>query len=399
MRDTPEAGPAPDQHVEPRKIYAAMSGLIAAFLVANLDHMIVSTALPTIAGELGGFELLSWVIAAFTLTTAVSTPIWGKLGDLYDRKAVFITAFSVFLAGSALCGAAQDMIQLIAFRAVQGLGAGGLLVGGIAIVGALVPRRERAKYQGLMATIMPLAILSGPLLGGLITDTIGWRWAFYLNLPVGALALWLLVTRLHLPAQQRQRGSLDLLGALALTTGLTALSLVTTLGGSRLSWSSPAIILLAAATAVALLLFIRRESKVEDAIVPLPPFRVRNFSLATFLSFASGLAMFGAVTFLPLYQQIARGGLPHEHRPAPATASGRNARDRARRRHPRDPHGQIPPVPDPRLRTHDRRDARTGHSAYRHITDPGDRFHARGRHRHGLLHAADGPHRPEQRRR
>lgn len=306
MRDRPEAGPRPDERADPRKIYAAMSGLIVAFLVANLDHMIVSTALPTIAGELGGFELLSWVVAAFTLTTAVSTPIWGKLGDLHDRKAVFLTAFSVFLAGSALCGMAQDMIQLIAFRAVQGLGAGGLLVGGIAIIGALVPRRERAKYQGLMATIMPLAILSGPLLGGLITDSIGWRWAFYLNLPVGAVAIWLLLTRLHLPAHPRQRGRLDIMGALALTVGLTALSLVTTLGGTHLGWSSPTIILLAAATVLALLLFIRCETKAEDPIIPLPLFRVRNFSLAAFLSFASGLAMFGAVTFLPLYQQIAR---------------------------------------------------------------------------------------------
>lgn len=310
MTDIPEVVPRPEERVEPRRIYAAMSGLIVAFLVANLDHMIVSTALPTISGELGGFELLSWVVAAFTLTTAVSTPIWGKLGDLYDRKRAFLTAFSVFLAGSALCGMAQDMLQLIAFRAVQGVGAGGLLVGGIAIIGALVPRRERAKYQGLMATIMPLAILSGPLLGGLITDSIGWRWAFYLNLPVGAIAVWLLITQLHLPAQPRQRGRPDVMGAATLAIAITALSLVTTLGGTHIPWGSPVIVVLALGTVVTLVLFIRCETKAEDPIIPLPLFTVRNFALAAFLSFASGLAMFGAVTFLPLYQQIARGVSP-----------------------------------------------------------------------------------------
>ena len=234
-----EPAEAGGPQLRPREIYAAMSGLVIAFLAANLDHMIVGTALPTIAGELGGFEILSGVVVAYTLATAVTTPIWGKLGDLYSRKAVFVVAFSIFLVGSALCGMAQDMMQLIAFRAVQGLGAGGLLVGGIAIVGALVPPRERGKYQGLMATIMPLAILSGPLVGGLFADGIGWRWAFYLNLPLGALALILLATQLHLPPQPKDRGGIDVIGAVTLSTGIIALSLLTTLAGTHFSWGRP----------------------------------------------------------------------------------------------------------------------------------------------------------------
>ena len=310
METESKTGSARGAPLRPRDIYAAMSGLIVAFLVANLDHMIVSTALPTIAGELGRFELLSWVIAAFTLTTAVSTPLWGKLGDRYDRKAVFITAFSVFLVASALCGFAQDMIQLIIFRGVQGLGAGGLLVGGIAIIGALVPRRDRAKYQGMMATIMPLAILSGPLLGGIITDTIGWRWAFYLNLPVGAIALWLLVAKLHLPRQSRHRGRLDVVGALALTCGLVALSLVTAMGGTHLDWGSPMIVLLGVIAALSLLVFVWWEFRAGDPIMPPALFRGWNFSLAVLLSFLSGLIMFGAVTFLPVYQQLSQGASP-----------------------------------------------------------------------------------------
>ena len=302
-----ESDSATQPRVNPREIYAAMSGLIVAFLAANLDHMIVGTALPTIASELGGFEILSGVVTAYTLATAVTTPIWGKLGDLYSRKTMFMAAFSIFLVGSTLCGMAQDMAQLIAFRAVQGLGAGGLLVGGIAIVGALVPPRERAKYQGLMATIMPLAILSGPLIGGFVSDTIGWRWAFYLNLPLGAVAIWLLATKLHLPARTAARGGLDVVGAAALSVGIIALSLLTTLAGTHLDWNSAGSLLLGAATVSSLGFFVWWEQRATEPIVPMFLFRIRNYSLAAFLSFVSGLAMFGAVTFLPLYQQVAQG--------------------------------------------------------------------------------------------
>lgn len=293
--------------LSPRRIYAAMSGLVVAFLVANLDFTIVGTALPTMAEELGGFESLSWVVTSFALATAVTTPIWGKLGDLYPRKSVFMTAFTIFLVGSALCGAAQNMAQLIGFRAIQGLGAGGLLVGGIAIVGELVPPQERAKYQGLMAVIMPLAILSGPLVGGLCADGIGWRWAFYLNLPLGAVALALLLTQLRLPPRTEARGRLDVPGMTTLSIGLVAVTLLTSFAGTKYGWTTAPVLGLALLAVVSLGLFVWWERKAPEPVVPLGLFRIRNYSLATVLGFLSGLVMFGAVTFLPLYQQVVQG--------------------------------------------------------------------------------------------
>lgn len=313
VEDGGELGPGNDSATtvhSPRRIYAAMSGLVIAFLAANLDFTIVGTALPTIAGELGGFDRLSWVVSSFALATAVTTPIWGKLGDLHDRKTVFIVSFSVFLVGSALCGMGQDMTQLIAFRAIQGLGAGGLLVGGMAIVGALVPAGERAKYQGLMAIIMPLAILSGPLIGGLFADGIGWRWAFYINLPLGALALLLLITQLHLPSRERVAGRVDVIGMGTLAVAIVALTLLTSVAGTRYDWSSAPVLALAGITLLAAVVFVRWERSAADPVVPLRLFTERNFTVAAILGFLSGLVMFGAVTFLPLYQQMVQGISP-----------------------------------------------------------------------------------------
>ncbi|MGM7644373.1 MFS transporter [Nocardia sp. JW2] len=234
----------------PARIFAAMSGLVIAFLVANLDFTIVGTALPAIAGELGELADLSLVVTSFALTTAVTTPIWGKLGDLYDRKNVFIAAFTIFLIGSALCGAARNMPQLIGFRALQGLGAGGLLVGGIAIVGVLFPPRQRAKVQGLMAVIMPLAIVSGPLIGGWCADSIGWRWAFYLNLPLGAVALILLVTQLRLPPSTRDSVRVDVVGMAALSVCIVGITVLASAGGRTWAWASlPVLLLLLVTTA------------------------------------------------------------------------------------------------------------------------------------------------------
>ncbi|WP_181697996.1 DHA2 family efflux MFS transporter permease subunit [Nocardia sp. GTS18] len=291
----------------PARIFAAMSGLVIAFLVANLDFTIVGTALPAIAGELGGLADLSLVVTSFALTTAVTTPIWGKLGDLYDRKNVFIAAFTIFLIGSALCGAARNMPQLIGFRALQGLGAGGLLVGGIAIVGVLFPPRQRAKVQGLMAIIMPLAIVSGPLIGGWCADSIGWRWAFYLNLPLGAVALILLVTQLRLPPSTRDSVRVDVVGMVALSVCIVGITVLASAASRTWALASLPVLLLSLATAVGAVFFLRWERRASDPVVPPQLFGRRNFTIAVVLGFLSVLVMFGAVTFLPLYQQIAQG--------------------------------------------------------------------------------------------
>src|SRR5919197_6305711 len=193
------SAPVNGQSRSKREVYTVMSGLMIAMLLAMLDNMVVGTAMPTIVGELGGLKNLAWVVTAYTLATAVATPVWGKLGDLYGRKGVFMAAIVLFLIGSTLAGMSQSMNELIAFRGVQGLGAGGLMVSAMAIIGDLVPPRERGRYQGLMAAVMPLAMIGGPLLGGLFTDHLTWRWAFYINLPLGALALLVSTLTMHLP--------------------------------------------------------------------------------------------------------------------------------------------------------------------------------------------------------
>ncbi|HEX7994516.1 MAG TPA: MFS transporter, partial [Streptosporangiaceae bacterium] len=222
-------------------VRVVLFGLMIAMMLAMLDNMIVSTALPRIVGEFGGVDHFTWVVTAYVLGTTVSTPIWGKLGDLYGRKTVFLTSVVIFLIGSALCGMSgssmfggvQDgMIELIAFRAVQGLGAGGLMVGVMAIIGDLVPPRERGRYQGMMAAVMSLAMIAGPLVGGFITDNLSWRWAFYVNLPIGAVALLVLVAKLHLP-KYRTEHRIDWLGAGLLAIGITSLVLITTWGGNE----------------------------------------------------------------------------------------------------------------------------------------------------------------------
>ncbi|MFC7728325.1 MFS transporter [Actinomadura keratinilytica] len=199
------AGEAPPAQMSTRQIYTVMSGLMIGMLLAMLDNMVVGTAMPTIVGELGGLAHLSWVVTAYTLATAAATPIWGKLGDLYGRKGMFMASIALFLLGSALAGTAQSMGQLIAFRGVQGLGAGGLMVGAMAIIGDLVPPRERGRYQGLMAAVMPLAMIGGPLLGGFVTDHLDWRWAFYVNLPLGGVALVVTALTMHLPSARAAR--------------------------------------------------------------------------------------------------------------------------------------------------------------------------------------------------
>jgi EmrB/QacA subfamily drug resistance transporter len=289
-----------------RNMYLVVFALVITMMLAMLDNMIVGTAMPTIVGDLGGMEHLSWVVTAYALATAAATPIWGKLGDLYGRKGMFLTSIVIFLLGSALSGAAQDMTQLIAFRAVQGLGAGGLMVGVMAIIGDLIPPRERGKYQGLMAGVMALAMIGGPLVGGTITDHLGWRWAFYINLPLGAVALTMVTLVLHLPKVRRE-ARIDYLGAALLTVGIVSVVLVTTWGGTEYAWDSGTVLGLGAAGLVALLAFVFVETKVSEPILPLHIFRSRNFSLMSLLGFVVGFVMFGGTLYLPFFQQTVQG--------------------------------------------------------------------------------------------
>ncbi|NEA91132.1 MFS transporter [Actinospica acidiphila] len=303
MADTVAAGAAPSDGVkQPRSVRVVLLALMIAMMLAMLDNMIIGTAMPTIVGELGGLEHLSWVVTAYTLATAASTPVWGKVGDMYGRKGAFITSIVIFLIGSALSGMAQDMGQLIAFRAVQGLGAGGLMVGVMAIIGDLIPPRERGKYQGMMAAVM----IGGPLVGGTITDNWGWRWAFYINLPLGVIALAAIGAVLHLPRKRSQAG-IDYLGVALLTVGITAIVLVTTWGGTEYAWTSTRIMELTALGVASLVGFVFWQTRAAEPVVPLHMFRSRNFTLMSVIGFIVGFVMFGATLFLPLYQQSVQG--------------------------------------------------------------------------------------------
>ena len=289
-----------------REVMYVLPALLLAFLLAMLDNFIVGTAMPRIVRDLGGLSHLSWVVTAYVLGTSVSTPLWGKLGDMYGRKWIFVTSIAGFLLGSALSGAAHDMTQLIGFRALQGVFAGGLAVGAMAIIGDLVPPRERGRYQGIMAAVMAVAMVAGPLVGGYITDNLSWRWAFYVNLPIGAIALVLVISRLHLPRVRTQH-RIDWAGTALLGIAITSLVLVTTWGGNQYAWTSTPIWTLIAVAVVALAIFAYVEPRAAEPILSLKLFRNRNFALISIIGFLVGFAMFGVISFLPLYQQTVQG--------------------------------------------------------------------------------------------
>jgi len=288
-----------------RQILVTMSGLVIAMLLAMLDNMIVAPALPTIVGDLQGLEHLAWVTTAYILATTIVTPIWGKLGDLYGWRRVFVS--SLFLIGSALCGMSQNMTELVAFRAVQGLGAGGLIVGVLSIIAEMIPPLDRSKYQGVMMAVMPVAMIGGPLIGGFITDNLSWRWAFYVNLPLGAVAL--VVCWITLAKLPRGTGGarIDWLGTGLLAVWISSLVLITTWGGSQYDWGSWQILGLIGLTVAGLVAFIMVERRTAEPIMPLRVFKNRNFVLAGGISFISGFALFGAVGYLPQYQQFVQG--------------------------------------------------------------------------------------------
>ncbi|WP_256107248.1 MFS transporter [Streptomyces sp. ODS05-4] len=302
-------GPAPGAGRSRRTVLVAIGALLLGMLLAALDQTIVSTALPTIVSELGGMDHLSWVVTAYMLASTAATPLWGKLGDQYGRKRLFQTAIVLFLIGSALCGLAQNMPQLIAFRAVQGLGGGGLMVLSMAIVGDLVSPRERGRYQGLFGAVFGATSVLGPLLGGLFTQHLSWRWVFYVNLPIGVVALFVIAAVLHIPVRST-RHTIDYLGTFLIASVATCLVLVASLGGTTWAWTSPQIIGLAVLGAVLLLFFVRTERRAAEPVLPLKLFRIRTFALVSVISFVIGFAMFGAMTYLPTFLQVVQGVTP-----------------------------------------------------------------------------------------
>ncbi|WP_084965805.1 MFS transporter [Thermoactinospora rubra] len=289
-----------------RDLWFILVALMLGMLLAALDQTIVSTALPTIVSDLGGLDHLSWVVTGYMLASAVSTPLWGKLGDQYGRKRLFITAIVIFLAGSALCGLSQTMGHLIAFRGLQGLGGGGLMVLAQAIVGDVVPVRERGRYQGLFGGVFAVSSVVGPLLGGLFVDHVSWRWVFYINLPIGVVAL--LVIVYALPSKpERTRHRIDYAGVVLLGGATFCLVLVTTWGGQTYAWTDPVIVGLLVAAAVMLGLWGFAETRAKEPVLPLRLFRMREFTMASLVGFVVGFGMFGALTYLPLFMQVVYG--------------------------------------------------------------------------------------------
>ena len=292
-----------------RQILVVLSGLSLGLLLAALDQTVVSVALPTIVGELGGLDHLSWVVTAYLLASTASTPLYGKVSDIYGRRPVFQVAITLFLLGSVLAGLAQDMPQLIATRALQGLGAGGLMSLTFAIIGDVIPPRERGRYQGYLGGVWGLSSVAGPLLGGFFVDGPGWRWIFYINLPLGLVALVITSLVLKLPHVRREH-SVDYLGAALLVAAVTSLLLVSVWGGSEYAWTSPMILGLAAGGLALTAAFLLWERRAPEPILPLGLFHDPVFSVASAVGFVVGLAMFGAVVFLPVYLQVVDGVSP-----------------------------------------------------------------------------------------
>lgn len=296
-----------------REVLVVFGALMAGLLLAALDQTIVATALPTIVGDLGGIDHLAWVVTAYLLTSTAATPLFGKIGDLYGRKQVFQVTIVIFLAGSVLAGMSRNMPQLIAFRALQGVGGGGLMALAQAIVGDLVSPRERGRYQGYLGSVFAFASVAGPLIGGFFVDHLDWRWVFYINVPVGAAALWITQRTLHLP-RHRVQHRVDYLGAALLVATVTSLLLATIWGGQEYPWSHPVIVALLAGGLAGAALFLRVEQRAAEPILPLRLFRSPIFRLSSAAAFVVGAGMFGAIVFLPLYLQVVTG--------TSATASG-----------------------------------------------------------------------------
>jgi EmrB/QacA subfamily drug resistance transporter len=297
---------APVARMTHRQILVVFSGLMLGMLLAALDQTIVATALPTIVGELGGLDHLSWVVTAYLLTSTASAPLYGKISDLYGRKIVFQTAISIFLVGSILSGLSQNMVQLIGFRALQGLGAGGLMVMAMTIIGDIVSPRERGKYQGYIGSVFAVSSVAGPLLGGFLVDNLSWRWVFYINVPIGLAALAVTGVVLKIPFTRSER-KIDYAGAALLVGAVTCALLVTVWGGSEYAWTSPTILGIGAAAILLTAGFLFQETRAPEPILPLRLFKNRVVAITSAAGLIVGLGLFGAIIFLPLFLQIVTG--------------------------------------------------------------------------------------------
>ena len=290
-----------------RPFILLFAALMLALFLASLSQMVLSSALPTIVGELNGVEHLAWVTAGYLLAATVMMPIYGKLSDVFGRKPLLVIAIILFLIGSIVGGLAGDMNWLIAGRAIQGLGGGGLMILSQASIADVVPARERGKYMGLLGAVFAVSSVAGPLLGGWFTEGPGWRWAFWMNLPIGILALVAVIAYLNIPVQQKNRGRTDVLGMITMAAATTGVVLLVTWGGTMYAWDSAEIIGLIVGTVVSLILFLVVESKASEPIIPLTLFKDLNFNLSTLASALTAVAMFGAIGYLPTYFQLARG--------------------------------------------------------------------------------------------
>lgn len=304
-----EVGGTELQHGDTQGVLVVFGGLMLVLLMAALDQTIVATALPTIVGDLGGLNQISWVVTAYLLAQTAVTPLYGKLGDLYGRKIVLQVALVLFLIGSALCGLSQNMTELILFRALQGLGGGGLIVGTMAAIGDVVTPRERGRYQGMFGAVFGLASVIGPLLGGLFTTSLSWRWIFYINIPIGIIAFGVLAATL--PSRREEaHHQIDYLGAVVLAGALSALVLGCTLGGTTYGWGSPQIVGLFAVAVVLIGTFIVVERRASEPILPLRLFGDRVFRVTSAIGLVVGFALFGSITYLPLFLQVVGGASP-----------------------------------------------------------------------------------------
>ena len=302
---------SPEGEPDGRRLKLIFSALVMAMLMASLGQTVLATALPTIVGELSGVEHMAWVITAFIMTSTITMPIYGKLGDMYGRKPLFIVAITLFIIGSAAGGAAQEMNQLIAARVVQGLGGGGLILLSQATIADVVPARERGRYMGAMGGVFAFSSVAGPLLGGWLTAGPGWRWTLWMNVPLGLLALIMVLLLLRLPTRSRGgNGRIDVTGMMLLAAATSSVVLLSTWGGVEYAWTSPLILGLIGVAVVAAVLFVVVEWRAQEPVMPLLLFRNRNFLLTMFAGLITGVAMFGALSYMPTYLQMVTGYSP-----------------------------------------------------------------------------------------